>query len=978
MVLDYDDAVAEARLLHAREEGCAQPSSDALFFSIFRKTGGRPSQRSYRMNMLDEVVAATAGQSDTYLSQSAFWKFGRQIAGFRQVRVAWVDLDAYNLGRKVDASFIQDVVAHAQSVGIPAPTAIIYSGRGCYLKWLFETPVHASQLVVWQSLQRALTATFLAFAADTLAMDAARVFRLLDTTNSKSGMPVVRVGGSGQLHNFGSLCASVSTINTDNLRENNSCLATALSKSKRKAATGPAVGDLQVLAAGRHLEDGQRLQHLTTFSELHRPVMLPRMTGDSLNWARYCDLRDVFLARGSIPKGERDKAFFWMLNCLAKSGVVRACSWEREARDLLCAFPSARDFNPVDDGSMQSLIKRLRDHECGVRYSWKGQQVDPLYRPSNDFLIDAFGITSKEQEGLATLIDKDERRRRVDLRAPGRAERRLEREGWRADVMAVFKQAQAAERGGEPMEAADSRAASAAVSAEPVRINVSQLALSMGVARIKVSRYLADLRFALATDQAAQASREKSADPQHKVKPGRAPAPAPVTLPAHSHGARKQRAAQRELDRAVLAMRQAKEARAASDQLATRYAQAQQAVTQLSLERKLSQLSESWARRALAAVLDPTKNVAARGGCTDPVHGPQTHEDNEMTTVLQKKQRLLRAAQGLPVSAAISVPAETAAAPLVGSPCAPAMREPDAAQHARILAEGLTPVVAQALAMAPAEEPPAAPQAMDAQAIALARPYHEQLKRMANADGHQASEREAQARVGALSDRASRLAPLSVASRSTNEPVAALMAGGAPAPAGYPSEGDWPANDIAPGSLYNEAEWAAAEAPDENGFTAYVVEMHLNGQACLFRCPRPKEVRRAVMVGATMQTQTEHQFPPQAASPGSTVMLGQIHSRCILVGMLTRPQFPAAAEGDVIWPAVADGQAVRFRVIRPRQDYLLAEHAWRVGAKTTLGAGFTMGGARESAPQSSGEVSEKEIDTEESALFVENLSQQTE
>ena len=58
--------------------------------------------------------------------------------------------------------------------GIPAASLIVSSGRGLYLKWLFETPIPQSALPRWNAVQCELVERLQGFGADPMAKDASR------------------------------------------------------------------------------------------------------------------------------------------------------------------------------------------------------------------------------------------------------------------------------------------------------------------------------------------------------------------------------------------------------------------------------------------------------------------------------------------------------------------------------------------------------------------------------------------------------------------------------------------------------------------------------------------------------------------------------------------------------------------------------------------------------------------------------------
>src|SRR5699024_8754469 len=71
----------------------------------------------------------------------------------------------------------------------PTPNMMIYSGRGLNLVWFLE-PMSGLAVERWGKLQDAIYKTVKSLGADSKARDAARVFRLAGTKNSKSNNQV--------------------------------------------------------------------------------------------------------------------------------------------------------------------------------------------------------------------------------------------------------------------------------------------------------------------------------------------------------------------------------------------------------------------------------------------------------------------------------------------------------------------------------------------------------------------------------------------------------------------------------------------------------------------------------------------------------------------------------------------------------------------------------------------------------------------
>lgn len=584
------------------------------------------------MPSLESVVSGMIGAEDTYISQSSFWSCSRKTVHFKQTRAAWVDLDLYNIDKKVDGSTIAQILRHAVDLGIPAPTAVIASGRGCYLKWMFHTPVTQQQLPVWQTLQAVLTAAFSSLAADANARDASRVLRLLETRNSKGGGLVQVIDGCGVLYDFNEVCRSVEALQVDLLVEVKN--KPSVSQSRKLASKTTALSHSLLNASARG-----DVQALNLFAELHQPIMLDKLSNRSLNWGRFCDLRNLYEQRGGIPVGERDTTMFWMLNFLSHSNVIHASNWEREIAELQQAFPSPESFSPLQDGSMSSLLQRVRDHENGVKRMWKGVPVNALYRPGNQFLIKAFAIEPEEMKSLSTIISPEEKQTRRDGTVEGRSERRAQRSQWRDEVRHAFEGqrthlaqlAQVAVSTDSPIDAADAAVSDGAASLNSGQVNLKALAIYLGVERTRVTRYWCRLQ-------------EEHLQAEH-----------PQTIsPVRALTKRKNKE-----DKALSDINPLETARLAK--LATFKAiEAKEAQFRLVFERRKLAMQNTWARRKLAGLTNPMPMIS------------MDDEDNKMavnSTKLSKKMALLDAAlsagqgsfPGDPVASLVSAVSSAAA-----------------------------------------------------------------------------------------------------------------------------------------------------------------------------------------------------------------------------------------------------------------------------------------------------------------------------
>lgn len=157
------------------------------YITLAKKTENGFKQYHVRPKQLALKLSQWLGE-DVYFSQNTFYKPQRQIELIRQLRSLYVDLDCYLLNYdpkwiigKLELEFFNQ--------SIPEPSLIIFSGRGVVLVWLID-PVPYQALPLWQAVQNHFVQQLKGMGGDTRATDAARVFRLDGSINSKNGEAV--------------------------------------------------------------------------------------------------------------------------------------------------------------------------------------------------------------------------------------------------------------------------------------------------------------------------------------------------------------------------------------------------------------------------------------------------------------------------------------------------------------------------------------------------------------------------------------------------------------------------------------------------------------------------------------------------------------------------------------------------------------------------------------------------------------------
>ena len=155
------------------------------FITIAKKENGAFRQYHYNTpEQLAENLSDWIGD-DVYFSQNTFYKPVRRIENIRQLRSLYVDLDFYIFN--YEPSWIIGKLEHEYfGQSIPEPNIIIFSGQGIVLIWLIE-PVPYKALPLWQAIERYLLDQLKDLGGDPKAVDAARIFRIAGSRNTKNG-----------------------------------------------------------------------------------------------------------------------------------------------------------------------------------------------------------------------------------------------------------------------------------------------------------------------------------------------------------------------------------------------------------------------------------------------------------------------------------------------------------------------------------------------------------------------------------------------------------------------------------------------------------------------------------------------------------------------------------------------------------------------------------------------------------------------
>ena len=371
--------------------------------------GGRLEQQPYRLHQLEFVLGHVRRDVDTFMSQAFFSRPCRRALHVAWLTHAYVDLDLYKLPVPPNPgeAGIQ-LRMFCNDEGIPEPSAIVFSGRGIYLKWMWSAPIPRAAAGRAVAVNRALVRRFAAWGADPAAVDISRILRVVGTTNSRSGEAArllwqAERGGQPLTHDF-DLFADEILPHT--LAEIQAFRATA---AVRKA-------ELHVLSQER----GRR--RALRESEQARQAGQRPFVPEDWHWGVIEDLRTLSRLRspdGLVQPGSRDMF-----------GHVGACQLARviPAGQLWAEVQAwARIILPPDYANSETfarhcstLLHDARRAAAGELDTHRGRSVTPVYTYGKESLIERLQVTADEMPHMTRLIDADEKRRR-------------DREAWRAD-----------------------------------------------------------------------------------------------------------------------------------------------------------------------------------------------------------------------------------------------------------------------------------------------------------------------------------------------------------------------------------------------------------------------------------------------------------------------------------------------------------------------------------------------------------------
>jgi len=374
---------------------------EELYFCTLTRSGrsGRLLQTPHVRSAFNRVAGRTSGTVDTYISQAMFRAPNRKTRNVAALTHAWADLDTYK-SEIADLS-IDDVVRAVRdrcaNQDLPAPSEIIFSGQGFYLKWHLASIQGPDAVQHVRAINRGLCGRFIDFGADRVATDAARVLRLPGSVHGETG-ELVRV-----VHR-----------ETDDLgRVRRYAFDTLAAIRGDPAGEDGAAHDAGLVHLGpqRHrwgrtsTDDGPRAGSQWCWATWHEKVLADLETLAELRWQSR-----------SVPEGWRD--LFCFLGAVQLAHLrPRPALWT-EIRAWANRFVAPGFVDRAFAQYCSTLLDRAGRAAAGETVTApNGKTATLIYTHSKTRLRALLDVAPSEEPHLAALIGEKEKTRRARNRA---------------------------------------------------------------------------------------------------------------------------------------------------------------------------------------------------------------------------------------------------------------------------------------------------------------------------------------------------------------------------------------------------------------------------------------------------------------------------------------------------------------------------------------------------------------------------------
>lgn len=322
------------------------------YITLFRKLADGVKQYHYKLDEINDAMLNEWITYDSYVSLNSFFVPKRNIRTLRTLHNLYVDIDCYTVNMTPE-QVVYELENDHYGVSIPTPNIVTYSGRGVQLVWHIEA---MSGLAVerWDKVQRALYDVLKPYGADIQALDAARVFRLVGSINSKNGAIVY----ADRLHDYEYSYAEIVDEYFTELKQPKRAVAQPKKRSSKRKV-------------------------LFTFNSY------------TLAQSRLNDLKTLVELRNGEVSGHRERILF-----LVRLNALRITNSDH------AAVAKMREINglfvePLNDTELMKATK------SAIEYNKQGG-----LNMRNSVYIEWLGITAEEQSHMSTLINRAEKQAR--------------------------------------------------------------------------------------------------------------------------------------------------------------------------------------------------------------------------------------------------------------------------------------------------------------------------------------------------------------------------------------------------------------------------------------------------------------------------------------------------------------------------------------------------------------------------------------
>lgn len=351
----------------ARYHAWFQHNDSNGWITVAKKENGEFRQYHFQPEQLADELSKWLDE-DVFFSQNTFYKPERAIQNIRQLRSLYIDLDFYLFN--YDSEWVIGKLEH-EFFGqtLPEPNIKIFSGQGLVLIWLLD-PVPYKALPLWQAVQNHFLSVLAELGGDPKAADAARIFRIDGSINSKNGVEV----HAEYRHEYR---YELRQIQYDYLPELNEIVT----KTEKK-------------------KPGRKKKAVQLFNTY------------KLHYARLMDLVQLVEIRNYKVTGYRETICFlyryWL--CCYTNDPLEALH-QTQAFNL--QFNNPLPLNEVERATRSAeKAWEARSNEEANRIAMQKGYPGAGYNISNKKLIDWLDITDDEQQLLRTIISPNEKRRR--------------------------------------------------------------------------------------------------------------------------------------------------------------------------------------------------------------------------------------------------------------------------------------------------------------------------------------------------------------------------------------------------------------------------------------------------------------------------------------------------------------------------------------------------------------------------------------